>query len=93
MLLNTAAFRCERCPLRIRLCRTPLLGRLAVQGLNFFARAALRMAVHRRERITAAGRAGLLAPYDGWRHRTAIHQFVADIPLSHHHPSYGTLAE
>ena len=92
VLLNTAAFRFGRCPLRIRVCRTPFLGRVAVQGLNLFARAALSMAVHRRERITASVRAGLLAPYDSWQNRTAIHRFVLDIPLHANHPSYPTLA-
>jgi len=93
VLMNTAAFRSRRCPLRIRACRTPLLGRLAVQGLNLFARAALRMAVCHRERITPAVRAGLLAPYDSWRHRIAVHRFVLDIPLRRRHPSYHTLAQ
>jgi pimeloyl-ACP methyl ester carboxylesterase len=91
VLLNTAAFPSRRCPWRIRICRIPLLGRLGVQGLNLFARAALRMAVCRRERMTPAVRAGLLAPYDSWRHRAAIHRFVADIPLRAGHPSYETL--
>ena len=45
VLMNTAAFRSTRIPLRIRVCRTPMLGRLGVQGLNLFARAAVRMAV------------------------------------------------
>jgi haloalkane dehalogenase len=93
VLLNTAAFCGGRCPLRIRICRTPLVGRLAVQGLNLFARAALRMAVCRRERMTPAVRAGLLAPYDSWHHRTAIYQFVRDIPLSPRHPSYQVLGQ
>ena len=92
VLLNTAAFRSRRCPWRIRVCRTPLLGRLGVQGLNLFARAAIRMAVCRHERITPAIRAGLLAPYDCWRHRLAIQEFVLDIPLTASHPSYATLA-
>ena len=35
------------------MCRVPLLGRLAIQGFNGFARAALKMAVNRPERITA----------------------------------------
>jgi len=91
VLLNTAAFRAERCPWRIRVCRTPLVGRLAVQGLNLFARAALRMAVAKPERMTPAVRAGLLAPYDRWSHRTAIDRFVRDIPLRPSHPSYPTL--
>lgn len=91
VLFNTAAFRSRRIPWRIRVCRTPLLGRLAVQGLNAFARAALTMAVAKQERMTPAVRAGLLAPYDSWANRVAIHRFVLDIPLSPGHPSYATL--
>jgi len=92
VLLNTAAFLGGRCPWRIRICRTPLLGRLGVQGLNLFARAALRMAVCKRGRMTPAVRAGLLAPYDSWQHRLAIQEFVLDIPLHPSHPTYDTLA-
>jgi len=69
----------------------PLLGRLAVQGFNGFTRAALKMAVRRPERITAAVRDGILAPYDSWAHREAIYRFVVDIPLARRHPSYSTL--
>jgi pimeloyl-ACP methyl ester carboxylesterase len=93
VILNTAAFRSPRMPLRIRVCRTPILGKLAVQGLNLFARAALWMAVARRERMTPAVRAGLLAPYDSWAHRAAIYRFVEDIPMRPGHPSYPALAE
>ncbi len=92
-LLNTAAFRSQEIPLRIRVCRTPILGPLAVQGLNAFARAALWMAVERHERMTPQVRAGLLAPYDSWAHRQAIQCFVDDIPLSPRHPSYAKLLE
>ncbi len=92
VLLNTAAFPARRCPWRIRACRTPLLGRLAVQGLNLFSRAAGRMALHRPQRLGRAARAGLLAPYDSWRNRAAVYQFVRDIPLNPRHPSYATLA-
>jgi haloalkane dehalogenase len=92
VMFNTAAFRSRRMPWRIRMCRAPILGRLAVQGLNGFARAALRMAVVRRERMTDAVRAGILAPYGGWAQREAIYRFVADIPTSPRHPSYATLA-
>ena len=93
VLMNTAAFRSRRCPLRIRMCRMPILGRLGVQGLNLFARAALRMAVAGPQRLSRPIRAGLLAPYDSWRHRIAIHRFVVDIPLRPRHPSYGTLQQ
>ncbi len=92
ILMNTAAFRADRCPWRIRACHIPLFGRLAVQGLNMFSLAALHMAVAKHDRMTPVVRAGLLAPYDSWAHRTAVYQFVQDIPLKTSHPSYQTLA-
>jgi cis-3-alkyl-4-acyloxetan-2-one decarboxylase len=92
VLFNTAAFRAGRCPLRIRVCRTPILGRIGMQGLNLFARAAIHMATAKPERLTPAVRAGLLAPYDSWRNRVAVDRFVRDIPLRRSHPSYATLA-
>ncbi len=91
VMFNTAAFRSNRMPWRIRACRIPVIGRVAVQGLNGFARAALRMAVCKHERMTPALRAGLLAPYDSWQNRQAIYRFVEDIPMSPAHPSYATL--
>ena len=91
VMFNTAAFRSQHIPWRIRVCRTPYLGRLAVQGFNAFALAATRMAIAHHERMTPAVRAGLLAPYDRWAHREAIYRFVEDIPLSPQHPSYETL--
>jgi pimeloyl-ACP methyl ester carboxylesterase len=91
VLMNTAAFRSQEIPWRIRVCRTPVLGRVAVQGFNAFARAAIRMAVCHHERMTAEVRAGFLAPYDSWPKREAIYRFVQDIPLSPGHPSYGAL--
>lgn len=91
VLFNTAAFRSSLMPWRIRVCRTPLLGPLAVRGANAFARAALSMAVEKHDRLTLAVRSGLLAPYDSWAHRIAIQRFVEDIPLSPRHPSYAAL--
>ena len=91
VLFNTAAFRSKRLPWRIGVCRLPWIGPVAVQGLNAFARAALTMAVAKRERMTEAVRAGYLAPYDSWNHRIAILRFVQDIPLSPKHPSYSSL--
>jgi cis-3-alkyl-4-acyloxetan-2-one decarboxylase len=91
VMFNTAAFRCPRIPWRIRICRTPVFGQLAVQGLNAFARAAIHMAVAHHERMTPAVRAGYLAPYDSWGHRRATHRFVVDIPLSPRDASYETL--
>jgi haloalkane dehalogenase len=93
VLFNTAAFRSTHMPWRIRACRVPWLGRLAVQGFNGFARSALRMAVRHHERMTSDVRAGMLAPYDTWAHRQAIYRFVADIPMSPRHPSYAALTQ
>jgi haloalkane dehalogenase len=92
VLLNTAAFLVPWCPLRIRVCRWPVLGRFLVRRLNGFSRAALTMAVANRARMTPAIRAGYLAPYDSYAHRVAVHRFVLDIPLRPTHPTWATLA-
>ena len=91
VLFNTGAFPPPFVPWRIAACRTPLLGTLAVRGLNAFARAALTMAVEKPERMTADVRAGLLAPYDNWDNRVAIDRFVRDIPFSPRHPTWQVL--
>jgi haloalkane dehalogenase len=91
ILLNTGAFRPWFIPLRIRVCRWPGIGRLAVQGANAFSRAALTMTLSRRQRLDADVAAGYLAPYNTWQRRAAVYQFVRDIPLSHQHPTWGTL--
>lgn len=93
VLFNTGAFRPHFVPLRIRLCRTPALGLIAMRGLNLFSRAALSMAVEHPERLTPAVRGGLLAPYDNWANRVGVHHFVKDIPLTKRHPTWQTLAE
>jgi haloalkane dehalogenase len=93
VLFNTGAFPPPYIPWRIRACRLPWLGSWCVRRWNLFARAALRMAVARPERMTADVRAGLLAPYDTWEHRVAIDRFVHDIPSSPRHPTWQTLAQ
>jgi haloalkane dehalogenase len=93
VLFNTGAFPPWFVPLRIAVCRTPVLGRLAVQGGNLFSRAALRMTLARKQRLAPAVAAGYLAPYDSWNYRRAVYDFVADIPRSSRHPTWQTLAE
>jgi haloalkane dehalogenase len=61
-LFNTAAFRSQRIPLRIAVCRIPFLGTFALRGLNAFSRAALTMAVEKHDRMTTAVKRGYLAP-------------------------------
>jgi haloalkane dehalogenase len=91
VILNTGAFPPPYIPGRILACRTPLLGRVALRGLNLFARAALTMATRRPGGLPPAVRAGLLAPYDSWRNRVAIWRFVRDIPVTKRHPTWRTL--
>jgi haloalkane dehalogenase len=93
VLFNTAAFPPPFVPWRIAACRLPLVGTLALRGLNVFSRAALTMAVEKRERMTADVRCGLLAPYDNWAHRIAVARFVKDIPLTRRHPTWRTLEQ
>lgn len=93
VLFNTGAFLGERCPWRIRVCRTPVVGEWTVRGLNAFARAALVMATNRPGGLPATVKAGLIAPYDNWQHRIATHRFVLDIPLAESHPSFARLRQ
>ena len=93
VLFNTGAFPPPRVPWRIAVCRTPLLGRYALQGMNIFARMALRMATSKPERMDPAVRSGLLAPYNNWRNRVGIFRFIRDIPLTRRHPTFSTLHE
>jgi pimeloyl-ACP methyl ester carboxylesterase len=93
VLFNTGAFPPPFVPLRIRACRTPLLGTWAMRRLNVFARAALTMATEKPERMTPVVKAGLLAPYDSWANRVAIDAFVRDIPLTRAHPTWRVLTD
>ncbi|MDW7772341.1 MAG: alpha/beta fold hydrolase [Desulfobulbaceae bacterium] len=89
VVMNTAAFRSDRIPLRITVCGWPLIGPLLVRGLNVFARAAVHMAVT--GRLDPEVAAGFLDPYDSWANRIAILRFVRDIPLHPDHPSWNDL--
>ena len=93
VLMNTAAFRSQRCPIRIRMGRIPALSRFLIQGMNLFCRAAVRMATNRPEGLSEGVIAGLTAPYNCWKNRVAVCEFVRDVPLSEHHRSYKTLQE
>jgi haloalkane dehalogenase len=80
VLFNTGAFPPRYIPWRIRACRIPVAGQLAVQGANLFSRAALSMTLARQKRLPPAVAAGYLAPYDSWYNRRAVYGFVRDIP-------------
>jgi haloalkane dehalogenase len=93
ILFNTGAFPPRYIPWRIRACRIPVLGRLAVQGGNLFSCAALRMTLSRRSLLDPTVAAGYLAPYDSWSHRRAVFGFVHDIPNRPDDPTWQTLDE
>jgi pimeloyl-ACP methyl ester carboxylesterase len=92
VLYNTGAWPPRYIPWRIRACRIPLIGQLAVQGGNLFSRAALRMTLARRNKLDPAVASGYLAPYDNWHNRRAVYGFVRDIPTSPNEPTWQTLA-
>lgn len=91
VLFNTGAFPPPRIPRRIAVCRTPVLGRVAVQGASAFSRAALSMTLNRRRQLSPEVAAGYLAPYDSWQRRAGVYNFVADIPTSPKHRTWQVL--
>jgi len=91
VLMNTAAFRSQRCPFRIRLGRIPFISPFLVKGPNLFCKAAVHWATNRPEGLPKEVAAGLVAPYNSWKNRVAVSQFVMDVPLSERHRSYQTL--
>ncbi len=91
VLFNTGAFPPPYIPLRIRACRWPVVGKIGVQGLNMFARAAITMATEQAGGLPDDVAAGLLAPYHSWNHRTAIYRFVKDIPAAPTHRTWDVL--
>jgi haloalkane dehalogenase len=78
VILNTAAFADTVIPARIRFCRIPVIGEIAVRGFNAFARPATWMAVTKP--LPQAVKDGFLFPYNSWANRIATHRFVRDIP-------------
>jgi len=92
ILFNTAAFPPPYIPFRIRVCRWPVFGKIALQGFNAFARAATTMATERKGGLPRLVADGMLFPYDSWSNRIATYQFVKDIPLSPKHRTWPVLA-
>ena len=89
VVMNTAAFRSQSIPLRISLCRIPILGDIIVRGFNGFAKGAVTMAVTKKMSPEIAR--GYISPYNSWENRIALLRFVQDIPLSRKDKSWDTL--
>ena len=90
VILNTAAFADTVIPARIRFCRMPVIGEIAVRGFNAFAWPATWMVVTKP--LPAAVKRGFLFPYDTWANRIATHRFVQDIPRGRAQPNDLALA-
>lgn len=91
VVMNTAAFRSSKIPLRIQFCRIPFLGKIIVRLFNGFAWPATFMAVE--NKMDPGVKKAYLAPYNSWKNRIATHRFVVDIPLAPGDQSYATLVE
>lgn len=89
VITNTAAFRSQNIPRRIALCKLAGIGPSLVKYFNAFAWPATFMSVTKK--LSAAVKAGFLLPYASPRERTAVANFVRDIPLDASHPTYETL--
>ena len=89
VVMNTAAFRSQSIPLRISLCRIPILGDIIVRGFNGFAKGAVTMAVTKKMNPEIARE--YISPYNSWKNRIALLRFVQDIPLSRKDKSWDTL--
>lgn len=93
MISNTAAFRSKDLPPLLWLARIPLLGELAIRGLNAFVLTTLTTATAHPERMRGAVRRGFTLPYDSWQNRIATARFVQDIPMDSMHPSWPDLVQ
>lgn len=91
VITNTAAFRSQNIPRRIALCKLAGIGPFLVKYFNAFAWPATFMSVTKK--LSAAAKAGFLFPYASPRERTAVANFVRDIPLTAAHPTYATLCD
>ncbi|MEO6993519.1 MAG: alpha/beta fold hydrolase [Lacunisphaera sp.] len=91
VILNTAAFADTVVPLRIRLCRAPVIGQLLVRGFNGFAGPATWMSVTKP--LAPDVKRGYVYPYNNWANRIATHRFVVDIPSGRGSASDRALAE
>jgi acyl-CoA synthetase (AMP-forming)/AMP-acid ligase II/pimeloyl-ACP methyl ester carboxylesterase len=89
--LNTTLTETEHLPGFIRLAANPLLGRFITQRTRRFLKLMLRFGVVKP--LPADVAQGYLFPYQSAARRTAIWDFVQDIPFDHSHPSYTALME
>lgn len=99
VLMNTSVFKTDKISKRIRFSKHPFVRKLFVRYLNTFVWGAQLMATE--QRLTPEVKLCYRYPYTirtynenyHWRSNQAISAFLEDIPLSHNHPSFSTLAK
>jgi len=91
VILNTAAFHIDRIPFTIGLCKNKFFGSYIVKKFNAFAWPATFMTT--KKGLTPLEKKGYLLPYNSYDNRTAVAEFVRDIPLTEEHRSFGTLKD
>lgn len=93
IFLNTTAFPVpegKKIPWQVQVSRVPVLGAILNQGFNAFAKGAIKKCIAG-DPMTAEVAAAYLAPYNSWKNRRAIQNFIRDVPLSQNDPAWGTV--
>lgn len=91
IIFNTAAFNSPHIPKRIALCRAPFIGEFLVRGLNGFAWPATFMTTVKK--LTKEQKKGYLLPYNNYKNRVAVYNFVKDIPMEKNHQTRSVMQE
>lgn len=91
VFLNTTLTETESLPLIIKKAASPLIGRFLTKYTNHFVRLTTDFGV--RKTLAPEVRAGYHFPYKTADRRTAIWDFVDDIPFDSNHPSYAAMME
>ncbi len=91
IITNTAAFTIDKMPLRLKICRMPLIGEFLIKNLNIFAKFATVMTTVKpmEKRIKDA----YLMPFLATESRCGIFTFVKDIPMWPEDASYELLVQ
>ena len=95
VVLNTAAFLPPvgaRLPWALRLARTPLLGKLLVQGTDLYVRGALHFGVRNRPLAPEIARS-YREPLSSRKNRVGVYRFLRDLPVHPSHRTHALVAE
>lgn len=91
VILNTAAFLSKKIPFTINLLKNKIWGPFAVRALNGFCFPATFMTTEKK--LKPEVKEAYLFPYNNYKNRIAVSEFVQDIPMKENHRSYPKLKE